>query len=98
MYKFNVLTTAGPCRVGDILGLVDGDISAVGEDSALVARELLNAMLAAGGELVTLVFGRDIDSSFGDELTGWLATVHPMVEVVAYDGGQPLWPVIIGVE
>jgi DAK2 domain fusion protein YloV len=94
----DVLTTAGPCRVGDILGLVDGDISAVGEDAALVARELLNAMLAAGGELVTLVFGCDIDPPFGDELTGWLAAVHPMVEVVAYDGGQPLWPVIIGVE
>ncbi|MSW43196.1 MAG: dihydroxyacetone kinase, partial [Actinobacteria bacterium] len=93
-----VLTTAGPCRVGDILGLVDGDISSVGNDTAHVARELLNAMLAAGGELVTLVFGCDIDPSFGDGLTTWLAAAHPMVEVVAYDGGQPLWPVIIGVE
>ena len=94
----DVLTTAGPCRVGDILGLVDGDISAVGDDTAPVARELLNAMLAAGGELVTLVFGCEIDPSFGDDLTAWLAARHPMVEVVAYDGGQPLWPVIIGVE
>ena len=93
-----VLTTAGPCRVGDILGLVDGDISTVGDDTARVARDLLNAMLAAGGELVTLVFGCDLDPSFGNGLTSWLAAAHPMIEVVAYDGGQPLWPVIIGVE
>lgn len=94
----DVLTTAGPCRVGDILGLVDGDISAVGEDTEQVTRDLLNAMLAAGGELVTLVFGCEIDPAFGEELMTWLATAHPMVEVIAYDGGQPLWPVIIGVE
>jgi dihydroxyacetone kinase-like predicted kinase len=93
-----VLTTAGPCRVGDILGLVDGDISAVGGDVAGVSRDLLNAMLAAGGELVTLVFGSDVTPAFADGLTAWLAAEHPMVEVTGYDGGQPLWPVIIGVE
>lgn len=93
-----VLTTAGPCRIGDVLGLVDGDISVVGGDSAGVVRDLLNAMLAAGGELVTLVFGSDVTPAFADSVTSWLATEHPMVEVTAYDGGQPLWPVIIGVE
>ena len=93
-----VLTTAGPCRIGDVLGLVDGDISVVGGDSAGVVRDLLNAMLAAGGELVTLVFGSDVTPAFADSVNSWLATEHPMVEVTAYDGGQPLWPVIIGVE
>jgi hypothetical protein len=93
-----VLTTAGPCRVGDILGLVDGDISAVGGDVRGVSCDLLNAMLAAGGELVTLVFGSDVTPAFADGLTAWLAAEHPMVEVTGYDGGQPLWPVIIGVE
>ena len=33
-----------------------------------------------------------------DSVTSWLSAEHPMVEVTAYDGGQPLWPVIIGVE
>ena len=93
-----VLTTAGPCRIGDVLGLVDGDISVVGEDLGGVVRDLLNAMLAAGGELVTLVFGSDVTPEFADSVTSWLSAEHPMVEVTAYDGGQPLWPVIIGVE
>jgi len=93
-----VLTTAGPCRIGDVLGLVDGDISVVGADSGGVVRDLLNAMLTAGGELVTLVFGSDVTPAFAESVTSWLATEHPMVEVTAYDGGQPLWPVIIGVE
>ena len=93
-----VLTTAGPCRIGDVLGLVDGDISVVGKDLGGVVRDLLNAMLAAGGELVTLVFGSDVTPEFADSVTSWLSAEHPMVEVTAYDGGQPLWPVIIGVE
>lgn len=93
-----VLTTAGPCRIGDVLGLVDGDISVVGEDLGGVVRDLLNAMLAAGGELVTLVFGSDVTPAFADSVTSWLSAEHPMVEVTAYDGGQPLWPVILGVE
>ena len=33
-----------------------------------------------------------------EALADWLASTHPTVEVITVDGGQPLWPVIIGVE
>lgn len=56
------LTTVGPCDVGDVLGLVDGDIVLVGQDPAAVAREILDRMLSVGGELVTLVTGADASS------------------------------------
>ena len=92
------LTTVGPCRPGDVLGLVDGDIVAVGDDLAAVARDLLARMLAVGGELVTLVPGREATSDLREELVEWLEATYPLVEVVAYDGGQPLWPLIVGVE
>ena len=92
------LTTAGPCRIGDVLGLVDGDISVIGDSTETVSRELLAAMLAAGGELVTLVFGSESDEQFAERLESWLAAEHPMVDVADYHGGQPLWPLIIGVE
>jgi DAK2 domain fusion protein YloV len=92
------LTTVGPCDVGDVLGLVDGDIVVVGVDVGLVTREILARMLAIGGELVTLVLGVDAGSDLSDDLPEWLEERYPLTDVVVYDGGQPLWPIIMGVE
>lgn len=92
------LTTVGPCDVGDVLGLVDGDIVAVGSDVSSVARGILDGMLAVGGELVTVVLGADAGPELREDLPDWLAAQHPLTEVVIHDGGQPLWPLIIGVE
>ncbi len=92
------LTTVGPCASGDVLGLVDGDIVAIGTEPGAVARDLLRAMLAAGGELVTIVRGADATEALGADLADWLGRDYPLVDVVTHDGGQPLWPLIVGVE
>ena len=92
------LTSAGTCRPGDILGLVDGDIRIIGRESDATARQLISSMLAAGAELVTLVFGEDASEYMRTVIPRWLATDHPLVEVVTYEGGQTLWPLIVGVE
>jgi dihydroxyacetone kinase-like predicted kinase len=92
------LTTVGPCDVGDVLGLVDGDIVVIGSDVAIVAREILDRMLAIGGELVTLVLGVDATGDLREDLPAWLAEARPLTEVAVCEGGQPLWPIIMGVE
>lgn len=92
------LTTVGPCAEGDVLGLVDGDIVVVGSDIAVVARDILTRMLAIGGELVTLVLGAEAGPDLCDDLPAWLAEARPLADVVVYSGGQPLWPIIMGVE
>lgn len=92
------LTTAGPCRIGDVLGLVNGDIVKVGSSVGDVTRELLSGMLAMGGELVTLVLGVDADDDLRVALPEWVEATFPLAEVCVHEGGQPLWPLIIGVE
>ena len=92
------LPTVGPCDVGDILGLVGGDIVIVGSDMGIVTRELLAGMLAVGGELVTLVLGEDADDDLRIGVPDWIAERYPLVDVGVHDGGQPLWPMIMGVE
>jgi len=94
----SALTMAGPCQPGDILGLVDGDIAAVGSEIPDVVLQLLEAMLSVGGELVTVVFGEEADDHLRDQLTAAIEARFPLVELLTYDGGQPLWPVIFGVE
>ena len=92
------LTSAGTCQPGDILGLVDGDIRFIGKNSDETARELITSMLAAGAELLTLVYGEQASEYMLTVIPRWLATEYPLVEVVVHEGGQPLWPLIIGVE
>ncbi len=92
------LTTAGPCEAGDVLGLVDGDIVVVRRDVQEAVRDILAGMLAIGGELVTVVFGVEEHEPQREALIAWIERTFPLVEVVALDGGQPLWPVIVGVE
>ena len=92
------LTTAGACEAGDVLGLVDGDIVLVGAEVEQTVRDLLSGMLAIGGELVTLVWGVDAGADLRAGLTAWIEERFPLVEVTEFDGGQPLWPLIVGVE
>lgn len=95
----DAVTTAGTCRVGDELGVVGGDIVEVGTDVLDVAARVLGRMLARGdGELVTVVLGADAPPGLLGSIEAWLAAAHPGVEVVGYEGGQPRWHAILGVE
>jgi len=91
------LTSVGECRAGDVLGLADGDIVHIGSDSYEVAQAVIERMLTTGSELVTVVAGLGSEG-IPEALETWLARVHPGIDMVVYDGGQPLWPLIIGVE
>ncbi len=51
------ITMAGPCEPGDVLGVIAGDFAIVGQDLHAVASEVVERLLAGGGELVTIVGG-----------------------------------------
>jgi hypothetical protein len=91
------ITMAGPCEPGDVLGVIEGDFAVVGHDLVAVATEVLERMLGAGGELVTLVGGIEGDGlAVGCE--EYVADRHPHVDVVVYDGGQDRYPLLMSVE
>ncbi|MDQ3474929.1 MAG: DAK2 domain-containing protein [Actinomycetota bacterium] len=92
------MTTAGRCAAGDVLGLAEGDVVLIGNDQVKVTCDLLDRLLSAGGELVTLVIGADALIGFTDEVRAHLRQAHPGVDVMDYRGGQPHQPVLIGVE
>ena len=62
-----------------------------------VGAQLLDRLLIGGGELVTLVSGDDTDD-LGGRLCEHLHAARPDVEVVVLSGGQPQYPLLIGVE
>jgi DAK2 domain fusion protein YloV len=91
------LTTAGVCRPGDVLGFLEGDVAVIGQSVMTVGTELLDRLLIGGGELVTLVTG-DAAENVGETLSDYLHNIRPDVEAVVYPGGQPQYPLLIGVE
>jgi len=92
------LTTAGRCEAGDVLGLVADDVVTFGRGLDAVADDLVARLLASGGELVTLVGGAGAPPGFASELAARVRVANPAVEVVAYEGGQPGHPLLVGVE
>jgi dihydroxyacetone kinase-like predicted kinase len=91
------ITMAGPCRAGDVLGVVAGDFAVVGDDLATVAVDVLDRLLAGGGELVTVVGGAE-GADLAERCAAWVEAHHPHVDVVVYDGGQERYPVLVAVE
>jgi dihydroxyacetone kinase-like predicted kinase len=93
------LTSAGPCRPGDILGFIEGDVADIGTDVFTVGAHVVDRLLSGGGELVTLVTGSDDGAAeVGERLSDYLRAARPDVEVMAYQGGQARYPLLIGVE
>ncbi|GAA4345254.1 DAK2 domain-containing protein [Angustibacter luteus] len=95
----DALTSAGWCRVGDGLGLVDGDVVEVGADLAQVARAVLSRLLSAGGELLTVVTGNDPTSSrLAQAVVDEVRATRRDIEVSVVDGGQQGYPLLLGLE
>ncbi len=91
------ITTAGACEPGDVLGAVEGDFAVIGDDHGEVAYQVLDRLLGGGGELVTVISGAD-DAGLAQRCADYLASRHPSVDVLVYDGGQERYPVLFGVE
>jgi dihydroxyacetone kinase-like predicted kinase len=94
----DAMTTAGRCVVGDVLGIIEGDVVEIGGTVNEVADRLLRRMLAVGGELVTVVEGEGAPTDFVADVLNRVRREHPGIEIIRYSGGQPVWPLIIGVE
>ncbi|WP_394430020.1 DAK2 domain-containing protein [Streptomyces sp. SGAir0957] len=91
-------TMAGICQAGDVLGLIDGDVAVIGAEVPATARTILDRMLAAGGELVTLVLGDEVPDEVADRLEQHVRETYLAVDTVVYRGGRQSAPMLIGVE
>ncbi|WBB98482.1 DAK2 domain-containing protein [Solwaraspora sp. WMMA2080] len=92
------LTVAGRCRPGDVLALVEGEVLLIGTDLAGTCRNLLDQLLGGGGELVTLIVGEQAPDGLGDAVAAHVARCWPFVEVHTFVGGQPHYPLLVGIE
>lgn len=92
------VTNAGPCRPGDVLGLLDGDIVEIGQELATVAQAVVDRLVSGSTELLTVITGDDVPAGLVDDVCDHAMSGRRFLEIEVLDGGQPHWPLIFGAE
>jgi DAK2 domain fusion protein YloV len=92
------LTWAGTCRPGDGLGIAGDEVLIVAEDITAAGAGLIDLLLVAGGELVTVLSGADVDPGVGQALQDHVHREHLGAELVTYHTGHRGDALLIGVE
>ena len=87
-----------PIREGDVIGIADGAIEAVGSSVEDVALALLEAMEAGEADTLTLLAGEDFSDEALEGLVARIEEAYDELEVDAHRGDQPLYPVVMSVE
>ncbi len=85
-------------RQGNIMGLDDSTIRAVGEAVEDTAYELLVNMIDETSELVTLYYGEETSEEEAEALAARITESYPEVEVEVHFGNQPIYYYVISVE
>lgn len=93
-----MMTLAGMCDVGDVLGLIGSDVLVVAPDQTAAATALVDLMLATGGEMVTVLAGGEVDPAALDAITEQMRRSHPGIELAVYETGQCGDLIEVGVE
>ena len=83
---------------GDIMGITDNGIAAVGPEIFDVAVRMVDAMVDEDSGLVTIYYGEDTNEEDAEKLEQTLAEKYPDVELEVHSGGQPIYYYIISVE
>ncbi len=92
------LTWAGTCRPGDGLGIAGDEVLIVADDITAAGAGLIDLLLVAGGELVTVLSGVDVDPVVGQALQQHVHRQHLGAELVTYHTGHRGDALLIGVE
>ena len=87
-----------PIHNGDVIGIADGSIEAVGRTLEEVVMDLLETMEAEDADTLTILAGADMSDEDFDALVEKIEDAYDDVEVDAHRGEQPLYPIIFSVE
>lgn len=84
-------------KSGDYMGILEKDIIVSLQDKMETTRQLLDRMLDDESEIVTLIYGEDINEEEAEEVAAYIEDKFD-VEVEVNNGMQPVYSFIIGVE
>ena len=83
---------------GDIMGIGDAGILAVGRERLQVAEEMVAEMIDEESEIISVYYGEDVSEEDAEALSDALTEKYPECEVELNQGGQPIYYYLISVE
>ena len=87
-----------PIKKGDIMGLGDNGLIAVGSDVITIAKETIAVMIDDEAELISIYYGEDMTAADSEQLGAEVEALYPECDIEINFGGQPIYYCIVSVE
>ena len=83
---------------GDIMGIGDSGILAVGQSVEETTKEMLAQLVDEDTELISLYYGQDVQEESAENFEQEIEDLYPDVDVDVHSGGQPIYYYVLSVE
>lgn len=83
---------------GDIMGIGDAGIIAVGTQIEETIRQMLDQLVDEDSELISLYYGEEVKEEEAQRFVAEIEEKYPDVDVDAHYGGQPIYYYVLAVE
>ena len=83
---------------GDIMGIGDSGILAVGKDLEETTKELIANLVDEDSELISIYYGEEVSEEEAEKFAGEIEELYPDVDVDIQFGGQPIYYYVLSVE
>ena len=83
---------------GDIMGIGDSGILAVGQSVEETTKEMLAQLVDEDTELISLYYGQDVQEESAESFAQEIEDLYPDVDVDVHSGGQPIYYYVLSVE
>jgi hypothetical protein len=85
-------------KENNFMGIMDGDIKAAHQDKKEAVKLLLSEMITNDDEILTILYGEDVEEKEVNELTAFIEENYEDIEVEVHNGAQPIYSYIFSVE
>lgn len=83
---------------GDIMGIGDSGILAVGKDLEETTKELIANLVDEDSELISIYYGEEVSEEDAEKFTEEITELYPDVDVDIQFGGQPIYYYVLAAE
>ncbi|MDE7320267.1 MAG: DAK2 domain-containing protein [Lachnospiraceae bacterium] len=85
-------------HLGDIMGIGDDGILAVGKEVQETALAMMEELVEADSEIISVYYGEEVSEEDAQALGEKIAKKYPNTEVEVHYGGQPIYYYVVSVE
>ncbi len=82
----------------DYLGIENGKIVASKSNRFETVQSLTDNLLDDESEIITIMYGKDVDKDEVDKLVNYIETTYPDIEIETVDGNQDIYAYLLAVE